>query len=268
MAITNNLNFGNPKRPEVYFQLREAVAGMKEACEALGTPVTGGNVSLYNENPTGAVYPTPVIGMVGLVDSLAHITRSAFMTPGDAIILLGENTDELGGSEYLARVHGEVAGHPPRCDLARERAVVAALLEAIRDGTVRSAHDCADGGLAVALAECVMMERAQPTSAHVDLSAWHSLPRRALLFGEAQGRVILSTPDPDAVLAIAARHGVPASRIGEVTAASKPFRIAFHDSTLSVAVSALADAYHEAIPRIMQRTASAQDVALASDSQV
>jgi len=268
MAITNNLNFGNPKRPEVYFQLREAVAGMKEACEALGTPVTGGNVSLYNENPTGAVYPTPVIGMVGLVDSLAHITRSAFSTPGDAIVLLGENTDELGGSEYLARIHGEVAGRPPRCDLPRERALIAALLEAIRDGTVRSAHDCADGGLAIALAECVMMERAQPTSARVDLSPWKSLPRRALLFGEAQGRVVLSTPDPVAVLAIATRHGVPARTIGEVTAASAPFTIAFGDATLTVAVSALADAYHEAIPRVMSRTASAQDVALASDSQV
>ena len=268
MAITNNLNFGNPKRPEVYFQLREAVAGMKEACEALGTPVTGGNVSLYNENPTGAVYPTPVIGMVGLVDSLAHITRSAFSTPGDAIVLLGENSDELGGSEYLARIHGEVAGRPPRCDLSRERALIAALLEAIRDGTVRSAHDCADGGLAIALAECVMMERAQPTSARVDLSPWKSLPRRALLFGEAQGRVVLSTPDPVAVLAIATRHGVPARTIGEVTAASAPFTIAFGDATLTVAVSALADAYHEAIPRVMSRTASAQDVALASDSQV
>jgi len=268
MAITNNLNFGNPKRPEVYFQLREAVAGMKEACEVLGTPVTGGNVSLYNENPTGAVYPTPVIGMVGLVDSLAHITRSAFSTPGDAIVLLGENTDELGGSEYLARIHGEVAGRPPRCDLPRERALIAALLEAIRDGTVRSAHDCADGGLAIALAECVMMERAQPTSARVDLSPWKSLPRRALLFGEAQGRVVLSTPDPVAVLAIATRHGVPARTIGEVTAASAPFTIAFGDATLTVAVSALADAYHEAIPRVMSRTASAQDVALASDSQV
>ncbi|HKH93495.1 MAG TPA: phosphoribosylformylglycinamidine synthase subunit PurL, partial [Gemmatimonadaceae bacterium] len=152
MAITNNLNFGNPKRPEVYFQLREAVAGMKEACEVLGTPVTGGNVSLYNENPTGAVYPTPVIGMVGLVDSLAHVTRSTFTTPGDAIVLLGENTDELGGSEYLARVHDVVAGRPPRCDLARERAVIATLLDAIRSGAVRSAHDCAEGGLAVALA--------------------------------------------------------------------------------------------------------------------
>src|SRR5512132_1836343 len=220
MAITNNLNFGNPKRPEVYFQLREAVAGMKEACEALGTPVTGGNVSLYNENPTGAVYPTPVIGMVGLVDSLAHITRSAFTTPGDAIVLLGENTDELGGSEYLARIHGEVAGRPPRCDLARERAVVETLLEAIRDGTVRSAHDCAEGGLAVALAECVMMDRARPTSARVNLTPWRALPRRALLFGEAQGRVVVSTPDAAAVLAIASRHGVPARAIGEVTAAS------------------------------------------------
>src|SRR5829696_7217107 len=165
MAITNNLNFGNSKCPEGYFQLREAVAGMKEACEVLGTPVTGGNVSLYNENPTGAVYPTPVIGMVGLVDSLAHVTRSAFSTPGDQIVLLGDNTDEIGGSEYLARVHGEVAGRPPRCDLAGERALVAALLDAIRAGVVRSAHDCADGGLAVALAECVMMDRAHPTSA-------------------------------------------------------------------------------------------------------
>jgi phosphoribosylformylglycinamidine synthase len=268
MAITNNLNFGNPKRPEVYFQLREAVAGMKEACEALGTPVTGGNVSLYNENPTGAVYPTPVIGMVGLVDSLAHITRSAFSVPGDAIVLLGENTDELGGSEYLARIHDEVVGRPPRCDLAHERALVDALLEAIHDGTVRSAHDCAEGGLAVALAECGMMDRAQPTSARVDLSAWSALPRRALLFGEAQGRVVVSSPDPEAVLAIARRHAVPARVIGEVTTASAPFTIVIGDATIDVAVSALAESYHEAIPRIMSRTASAQDVALASDSQV
>jgi phosphoribosylformylglycinamidine synthase len=268
MAITNNLNFGNPKRPEVYFQLREAVAGMKEACEALGTPVTGGNVSLYNENPAGAVYPTPVIGMVGLVDSLAHITRSTFTNPGDAIVLLGENSAELGGSEYLARIHGEVAGRPPRCDLRGERALVDALLEAIRSGAVRSAHDCADGGLAVALAECVMMDRERPTSARVDLAAWRSLPRRALLFGEAQGRVVVSTPDPDAVLAIASRNGVPVRRIGEVTASSSPFTIALGGVTISIPVASIAEAYHEAIPRVMSRTASAQDVALASDSQV
>ncbi len=267
-AITNNLNFGNPKRPEVYFQLREAVAGMKEACEALGTPVTGGNVSLYNENPSGAVYPTPVIGMVGLVESLTHVTRSAFTVPGDAIVLLGENTDELGGSEYLARIHGEVAGRPPRCDLAREQAVIDALLDAIGEGTVRSAHDCSDGGLLVALAECVMADRSRPTSATLDLGKWSALPRRALFFGEAQGRVIVSTPDPEAVLATAARHGVPAALIGEVTSSSAPFTVSVDGSRITAAVSTLAEAYHEAIPRIMSRAASAQDVALASDSQV
>ncbi|MEO6526213.1 MAG: AIR synthase related protein, partial [Gemmatimonadaceae bacterium] len=268
MAITNNLNFGNPKKPEVYFQLREAVAGMKEACEALGTPVTGGNVSLYNENPTGAVYPTPVIGMVGLVDSLAHITRSSFSTPGDAIVLLGDNTDEIGGSEYLVRVHDVVGGRPPRCDLAAERALTDALLEAIRAGAVRSAHDCADGGLAVALAECVMMDRPHPTSATVDLSAWSALPQRALLFGEAQGRVVVSTPDAAAVHAAAARNGVRATTIGEVTAASRPFSITIGAVKIQSSVVPLADAYHEAIPRIMSRAASAQDVALVSDSQV
>ena len=265
MAITNNLNFGNPKKPEVYFQLREAIAGMKEACEVLGTPVTGGNVSLYNENPFGAVYPTPVIGMVGLVESLAHITRSTFTTAGDAIVLLGDNTDEIGGSEYLAHLHGEVAGAPPRCDLHAEAALIEALLDAIRAGAIRSAHDCADGGLAVALAECVMMDRARPVGADVDLSAWNTLPLRALLFGEAQGRVIVSTPDAAAVFAIATRHGVKATGIGTVSASST-LAIRIGPRELVTPLTRLADAYHEAIPAIMQRSASSLDVALASDS--
>jgi phosphoribosylformylglycinamidine synthase II len=265
MAITNNLNFGNPKKPEVYFQLREAVAGMKEACEVLGTPVTGGNVSLYNENPTGAVYPTPVIGMVGLVDSLAHVTRSAFTTEGDVIVLLGENTGELGGSEYLQRLHGVVAGAPPRVSLQGEKALTDALLDAIRAGTIRSAHDCADGGLAVALAECVMMDRLHQTGADVDLSAWQTLPLRALLFGEAQGRVVVSTPDEAAVLAIAARHGVPARAIGTVRR-SGVLNVRVGARTIGAPLARLSDAYHEAIPRIMQRSASAQDAALISDS--
>jgi phosphoribosylformylglycinamidine synthase len=270
MAITNNLNFGNPKRPEVYFQLKEAVAGMGEACLALGTPVTGGNVSLYNENPSGAVYPTPVVGMVGLVESLAHITRSAFSPDGDgdSIVLLGDNTDEIGGSEYLQRIHNVVAGAPPRCDLPAERALIDALLEAIREGAVRSAHDCADGGLAVALAECVMMDRARPTGAEVDLSQWRALPLRALLFGEAQGRVVVSSPDPQAVLATAKRHGVPAAIIGTVRGISDALDIRIGEQRLTTRVGQLAEAYHEAIPRIMQRSASAQDVALASDSVV
>src|ERR1041384_993393 len=129
MAITNNLNFGNPKRPEVYFQLKETVAGMGEACLALGTPVTGGNVSLYNENPRGAVYPTPVVGMVGIVESLEHWTRAHFQETGDAIVLPGQPTAHIGGSEYLARIHGVVAGAPPASDLAAERALIDALLD-------------------------------------------------------------------------------------------------------------------------------------------
>ena len=268
MAITNNLNFGNPKRPEVYYQLKEAVAGLGEACLALGTPVTGGNVSLYNENPSGAVYPTPVVGMVGLVESLAHVTRAPFSTDGDAIVLLGENTDELGGSEYLQRIHYVVAGAPPRCDLVAERALIDALLESIREGAVRSAHDCADGGLAVALAECAMMDRAHQVGADVDLSQWSSLPLRALLFGEAQGRVIVSTPDPAAVIATAQRHGVPATVIGAVGSDSGHLSMTVGSRRISAPVSRLAEAYHEAIPRIMHRSASAQDVALASDSVV
>jgi len=260
-AITNNLNFGNPKRPEVYFQLREAVAGIGEACAALETPVTGGNVSLYNEHPGGAVYPTPVIGMIGVIESLEHVTRAAFDTDGDEIVLLGEPTAELGGSEYLHVIHDVVAGPPPGCDLAGERALIETLLEAIAAGVVRSAHDCSDGGLAVALAECAMMDRARPTGADVDLSAWESLPRRALLFGEAQGRAIVSTANAVAVLETAKRHGVPARKIGRVFAESRTLRIRIADDVIDAPLERLADAYHDAIPRRMAGTAAAVEAA-------
>ena len=253
MAITNCLNFGNPRRPEVFFQLREAVAGIGEACRALGTPVTGGNVSLYNESPSGAVYPTPVIGMIGLVASLAHVTRAAFTTDGDAIILLGEPTAELGGSEYLARIHGVVAGAPPTCDLDRERAVIDALLESIARGAVRSAHDASDGGLAVALAECCVGDAEHPLGAEVDLSAWSMLPLRALLFGEAQGRIVVSAPSADRVLAVAAKHGVPAQRIGTVRATSNVLDVRVGSHAFAAPLARLAAAYHDAIPNIMSR---------------
>jgi phosphoribosylformylglycinamidine synthase len=256
MAITNCLNFGNPTRPEVFHQFREAVGGMGEACEALGTPVTGGNVSFYNENPEGAVYPTPVVGMVGLVESLSHITASAFRQDGDAIVLLGEPTDELGGSEYLAHIHGIVAGAPPRCDLARERAVIEALLESIRAGHVRSAHDCSDGGLAVAIAECAIGDRARMVGADVDLSAYRDLPRRALLFGEAQGRIVVSTPVPAKVLEAAERHGVPAARIGTVRVGSGELRVTLPDGEFSASLRRLGEAFHNTIPAIMGAAAS------------
>jgi phosphoribosylformylglycinamidine synthase subunit PurL len=253
MAITNNLNFGNPRRPEVYFQLREAVRGMADACTALGTPVTGGNVSLYNENPTGAVYPTPVIGMVGLVEMLAHITRAPFQEEHDTIVLLGEPTAELGASEYLARVHGVVAGSPPACDPQAERRLIDGLLEAIRAGVVRSAHDCADGGLAVALAECCIMDREAPRGATIDLTHWRELPKRSLLFGEAQGRVVVSTPMPDTLLGIARSHGVPARVIGQVGAVGAPMQITMVGGSMVATLERLDEAYHEAIPRLMAR---------------
>jgi phosphoribosylformylglycinamidine synthase len=257
LAITNNLNFGNPRRPEVYYQLREAIAGMAEACRALGTPVTGGNVSLYNESPASAVYPTPVIGMLGVIESVAHVTKSKFQRTGDAIILLGEPTPELGGSEYLARIHGVVAGEPPACDLDAERVLIDAIVEAISGGAVESAHDCSDGGLAVALAECCVMDRGSQFGATVDLSRWQELPLRALLFGEAQGRIVVSTNMPDTVLSIAARHGVPATKIGKVDDRGAPLQITVGRTRISAQLERLDAAYHEAIPSIMEQAAAA-----------
>ena len=265
MAITNCLNFGNPKRPEIFFQFREALAGMREACETLETPVTGGNVSFYNESPLGAVYPTPTIGMVGLLQNVAHATRMSFRQPGDGIVLLGEPTDELGASEYLAWIHGVVAGAPPRCDLSRERSLIRALLESIERGDVRSAHDCSEGGLAVALAECAICNSAAPLGAAVDLSAWTALPLRALLFGEAQARILVSSEVPEEVVAVARRHGVPARTIGSVRAAGDGLSITVGSRSIRASSAALSSAYHDAIPNAMSRAPAEtveRDVAL------
>ena len=154
LAVTDNLNFGNPYKPENFWQLREAVEGIAEACRAFGTPVTGGNVSLYNESPAGVVDPTPTIGMVGLIDKEEHITTQWFKNAGDAIILVGEIGDELGGSRFLKVCHGLKEGPPPHVDLAHEIKVQNAVRDLIREGLVKSAHDCSEGGFAVALAEC------------------------------------------------------------------------------------------------------------------
>ncbi|HKO17132.1 MAG TPA: phosphoribosylformylglycinamidine synthase subunit PurL [Gemmatimonadaceae bacterium] len=261
MAITNNLNFGNPERPEVYFQLREAVAGMAEACRALGTPVTGGNVSLYNENPRGAVYPTPVIGMVGVLEDVERVTRSSFQRQGDAILLLGEPTPELGGSEYLHRIHGIVAGAPPACDLPSERRLIDLLLDATGEAVVASAHDCSEGGLAVALVECCILHRDAPLGAKIELHRWKALPRRALLFGEAQGRVVVSSANPARVLDLAAGHGVPALRIGTVASREDPLTITGEDAggrwQLGIPLSRLDTLYFESISNIMTQTPGA-----------
>jgi len=254
MAITNCLNFGNPTRPEVFFQLKEAIAGMGEACRALGTPVTGGNVSLYNESAAGAVYPTPVVGMVGLIDDLAHVTRAMFRQDGDSVLLLGEMGGELGGSEYLATIHGAVLGAPPACDVDGERAAIDALLDAIRAGIVSSAHDCSDGGIGVALAECCIADPEAESGAEIDLSSWGHLPNRALLFGETQGRFVVSTRAPERFMAIARAAGVCCTRIGTVRTSSDSLTISLAEGVIRAPNAMMRRAYHQTIPEIMSRT--------------
>ncbi len=251
MAITNCLNFGNPRKPSVFYQLREAIAGMGEACSALETPVTGGNVSLYNESPLGAVYPTPVVGMVGLIDSIDHVTRSSFMNAGDTVLLLGDTADELGGSEYLAVIHGLVAGAPPRCDLEAERHAIDALLEAIREGAVASAHDCSDGGLAVAIAECCIANKDLQLGANIDLDALGGIASRAAFFSETQARFVLSSSSPERVEAIASAHGVPVNHIGVVVQRSEGLQIRSGNKVIESDLDSLSQAWHDAIPSIM-----------------
>ena len=154
IGATNNLNFGNPERPEIMWQIGEAVRGIGDACRALDTPITGGNVSLYNETEGRAIFPTPVLGVVGLLEDASKTATRTFKTIGAAVVLLGDNLGELGGSEYLATMHNTVAGKPPVLDLKREAALQKLIVKLIRDGCIESAHDCSEGGLAIALAEC------------------------------------------------------------------------------------------------------------------
>jgi phosphoribosylformylglycinamidine synthase len=265
-AVTDNLNFGNPLKPEVYHQLAEAVAGIGAACTVLETPVTGGNVSLYNEKPRGAIYPTPTIGMIGVIDDIEDVTTVDFKADGDAVILLGSNTDELGGSEYLKVVHGLVAGDAPRIDLAREKALQRSLLEAIRNGWIASAHDVAEGGLTIALAESSIAGRENPIGVEINLD--DDLPLNALLFGEAQSRVVISCrPDlTSELLKYFDFAGVEAKQIGTVREGSERFRISTSMASIDVPVMEIARTYYDAIPRRMNQTPV--DVATALESEV
>ncbi len=216
LAITNCLNFASPERPEVMHSFSETIDGLSEACRALGTPVTGGNVSFYNETEGQGIYPTPVVGMLGVIEDPRNTTTQWFKESGDKILLLGEPGSGIGASELEAMIIGEdpaKAGSVPELDLDAEIAVQRACLEAIEAGLVRSAHDCADGGLAVALAECCFSQYgAAAIGAEVDLGVKSDelLPDAlALLFGEAPSRIILSvrTEDVAEVESIAGRAG-------------------------------------------------------------
>ncbi len=195
------------------------------------------------------MYPTPVIGMVGVLDDVHRATGSHFRSVGDAIVLLGEPTDELGGSEYLLTIHGVVAGAPPACDLSREHALVETLVESIAAGLVHSAHDVSDGGLAVALAECAIGDREHQFGLDADMSAWPQLQVRALLFGEGQARAIVSTAAPEAVLAVAGKHGLSARTIGTVRPADDGIVIRAGTRTLRARATAVC----HGIPRLHSR---------------
>jgi phosphoribosylformylglycinamidine synthase len=213
LAVTDCLNFGNPERPEIFWQFKEAVAGMSEACRELETPVTGGNVSLYNETKGEAIYPTPVVGMVGLIEDISNATTMSFKNEDDIIILLGQNKDEIGGSLFLSIIHGLEAGRPPELDLELEKLVQGTALKLIKKGLVTAAHDCSEGGLAVALAECCI---AGGIGAEILLT--DSIKTSSLLYGETQSRIIITTPKDkvDIVLNLLSETMVPYKVLGDV----------------------------------------------------
>jgi phosphoribosylformylglycinamidine synthase len=220
LAVTDNLNFGNPYRPENFWQLREAVEGLAEACRRFETPVTGGNVSLYNESPQGAIDPTPTVGMVGLIEDERWITRQYFRDEGDVIFLIGGIGDEIGGSLFLKTVYGKKAGRPPRLDFDRELTIQKFVQAMIRKGLVKSAHDCSEGGLAVALAEgCI--SGAAKIGAKINLPASDQRVD-VLLFNESQSRIIVSVAG-DAVGPLqreAAQVQIPLMQLGSIGGAS------------------------------------------------
>jgi phosphoribosylformylglycinamidine synthase len=217
IGLTDCLNFGNPERPDVMWQFILAIEGIKDACEALSIPVVSGNVSFYNETNGLSIYPTPIIGMVGLIDPAARVTTQWFKRAGDAIVLLGKTMEDLGGTEYLRVVHHREQGAPPQLSLQIERSLQQCLLRLIHDGMVESAHDCADGGLAVALAECCIGNATNPLGAVVRLHP-ASLRNDSVLFGESQSRVVVSArPEKvNAILGAAREAGLDAVSIGKV----------------------------------------------------
>ena len=281
LGVTDNLNYGNPMKPELFWQLKESVRGLADACRAFNTPVTGGNCSLYNQSPAGPIDPTPTVAMVGLIEKPEHITTQWFKDEGDAIILLGEPVDTsdpllgLGGSAYLQAVQGMKTGTPPRCDLETAKTLHTTLLGLIQSGLVKSAHDCSEGGLAVCLAEsCISQLVARETprliGATVDLSCSRVSSERgqqrrrprshetrlqcrldALLFGETQIRVVITCQPLDAVKVIerAKLMGVPAVQIGKVGGDRLIIRTAAGE--FGAPVTELHDVWWNAIARAM-----------------
>ncbi|MCS7177199.1 MAG: phosphoribosylformylglycinamidine synthase subunit PurL [Candidatus Kapabacteria bacterium] len=246
VAITNCLNFGDPYDPEVFWQFREAVRGMGDACRTFGTPVTGGNVSFYNASPRSVVYPTPVIGMLGLVEDVTAVVGMGFRAEGDVVLLIGPQRAELGGSEYLWLFHGMVAGDAPTLELEEERRLQQLLLTAIRRRWLRSAHDCSEGGLAICLAEKAIASEGA-------LGAELVLPwelTAAQLFGEAQTRVVVSVPPEHVadVVQLCREWGLPCVELGWVVRDRFVLQ-----GVVETTVTELRHRYEQALPELVER---------------
>ena len=246
LAITNCLNFGNPYKPENYWQFSQAIEGMGEACRFFNTPVTGGNVSFYNESPNAAVYPTPTIGMVGLVEKLANVTTSFFKSYGDVIYVLGEDYEELGGSEYLKITLGKVFGNCPHIDLQVELNLHKTILALIENKLIESAHDVSEGGIVCALAECCIMNEENPIGAKIDLPV--KTREDFSLFSESQSRVIISVNETnqkefESILNEKRQHY---TLLGKTT--NEKFII---NNKINLDLKELSEIYYNTIPRIM-----------------
>ena len=258
LALTDCLNFGNPYKPENFWQLREAIEGIAEACWAFRTPVTGGNVSLYNESPAGVVDPTPTIAMVGLIDDEKHITTQWFKNEGDMIILVGEIGNELGGSQFLKICHGRKEGPPPHVDLELELKVQDAVRDLIRTGLVKSAHDCSEGGLAVAMAEsCFNLQRI--FGAEISLKAGDT-PAPIVLFNESQSRIVISVAPENLknTIAMLRERDVPFQQVGRV--GGDQLRIQVNDERFAWPITDLYDDWWNSIRRVVESDSSAERI--------
>jgi phosphoribosylformylglycinamidine synthase len=229
------------------WQFSRGVDGISEAAVALSTPVVSGNVSFYNENPDGAVYPTPVIGMVGLIEDLSHITPAYFRQESDLIYLVGETKPEIGGSEFLKEYYNRVTGDCPTIDLEEERSIQQGLLEVIRQGLIQSAHDVSDGGLAVTLAEACILNRDNPFGAVVNLEIDGFRPEW-FLFSESQSRFIISIRPQDKLNIENAfqKQAIPITFLGKV----KGQELKIND-WIQIDLKALDDIYFNTLNKMM-----------------
>lgn len=246
LAITNCLNFGNPYKPEMYWTFKQAIEGMGEACRFFNTPVTGGNVSFYNESPDTAVYPTPVIGMVGLIEKLENVTTAEFKNEGDLIYVLGEDYEEIGGSEYLKTIHGLVKGKIPKIDLQAEKDLHTLLLQLINQKLINSAHDVSEGGLITALAECCILNPENMIGAKVNI---HIKTREDFsFFSESQSRVVVtvSPENKSNFEKVASKSFTPYMLIGETI----PKRFIVNDQ-YDFSLQLLSHLYYDSIPNKM-----------------